>query len=318
MKYYNPQRGAQSMDGILERIEEKKEIFAGLMKNPDNRSELMKWMLTELTYTSNAIEGNTLTRRETALTLEENITSGAKPLVDYIEAKNHGEAFRFVVECAGKTEKISENLILDVHRKILQGIDNSNAGGYRSVRVRISGSRTTLPNPLKVPELMTEFVEKLSKSRESTPIKAIEAHYSLVAIHPFTDGNGRTARLLMNLILLSDGYAPLIVRVRDRKRYIDSLENKRYLPFMLRALDRSHGTAIDLIGSDVQISEKLITIGKLAKLSGVPVSTLRHWISCGKLTPIGRTQSDYMLFPKEQAAEIGKIVGQKNRSRFSQ
>ncbi|MDR1413947.1 MAG: Fic family protein [Puniceicoccales bacterium] len=202
MKYYKPQRKAQSANGILERIEEKKEILSGLMKNPDSKSELMKWMLTELTYTSNAIEGNTLTRRETALTLEENITSGSKPLVDYLEAKNHGEAFRFIVECAERAEKISENLILDIHRKILQGIDNSNTDGYRSVRVRISGSRTVLPNPLKVPELMAEFVEKLSKSQESMPIKAIEAHYSLVAIHPFIDGNGRTARLLMNLMLL--------------------------------------------------------------------------------------------------------------------
>jgi Fic family protein len=297
------------VDGILKKIEEKRKILADLMKNPANRAELMKWMLTELTYTSNAIEGNTLTRRETALTLEENITSEPKPLVDYLEAKNHGEAFRFVVECAEKAEKISENLILDIHRKILQGIDNCNAGGYHSVRVRISGSRTVLPNPLKISELMAEFVEKLSKLRESTPVKAIGAHYSLVAIHPFTDGNGRTARLLMNLMLLANGYAPLIVRVRDRKRYIDSLENRHYLTFMLRALDRSHGAAIDLIGSDVQISEKLITIGKLAKLSGVPVSTLRYWVSDGKLSPIARTQSDYMLFPREQVAEIGKIVG---------
>ncbi|MDR1595505.1 MAG: Fic family protein [Puniceicoccales bacterium] len=207
------------VDEILKKIEEKRRILADFLKNPSNKAELVKWLTTELTYTSNAIEGNTLTRRETALTIEENITSGSKPLVDYIEAKNHGEAFRFVVECAEKKERISENSILHIHRLILQGIDNANAGGYRSVRVRISGSRTVLPNPLKVTELMADFVAKLAQSVANTPIKAIEAHYSLVAIHPFTDGNGRTARLLMNLILLADGYAPLIIRPRDRKHY---------------------------------------------------------------------------------------------------
>jgi Fic family protein len=295
------------MDEILQKIEEKRRRLVDLLKNSANKAELMKWLITELTYTSNAIEGNTLTRRETALTIEENITSGSKPLVDYMEAKNHGEAFRFIVKCAERNEKISENLILNIRRLILQGIDNTNAGGYRSVRVRISGSQTILPNPLKIPELMANFVAKLVKSEESIPIRAIEAHYSLVAIHPFTDGNGRTARLMMNLILLVGGYAPLIIRPRDRKHYIDSLEKKHYLPFMLKMLERSHRAAIDLIEKDMPDSEKLIKIGELARLSSIPVSTLRYWISEGKINPIARTQSDYMLFSPEQVAEIKKI-----------
>jgi Fic family protein len=299
------------MDEILQKIEEKKQVLINFLKNSDNQVELMKWLITELTYTSNAIEGNTLIRRKTALTIEESITSGSKPLLDYIEAKNHGEAFRFITTCAEKNEKISEDLILNIHRLILQGIDNSNAGGYRSVRVRISGSQTVLPNPLKVPKLMANFITKLVQSEENTPIKAIEAHYSMVAIHPFIDGNGRTARLLMNLILLADGYAPLIIRPRDRKRYIDSLENKHYLPFMLRALERSHIAAIDLLENDVPALNKLIKIGELAQLSDIPISTLRYWISEGKISPIARTQSDYMLFSPEQVADIKKI----NRAR---
>lgn len=96
-------------------------------------------------------------------------------------------------------------MILEIHKIILSGIGNKNAGFYRSVRVRISDSRTILPNPIKVPNLMEDFYSRLLNSNEAPVIKAIEAHYRLVSIHPFTDENGRTARLLMNLIFLRGG-----------------------------------------------------------------------------------------------------------------
>ena len=162
---------------------------------------IIKWLRVELTYTSNHIEGNTLTREETALSVEEGLTSGSKSIKDYLEAKNHAEAFDYIVSLTNQEKINYEDIILKIHSLILNGIDDNNRGRYRNVRVRIAGTDVVLPNPLKVPDLMRGFAEKLDKKPDSL-LKAFEAHYKLVEIHPFIDGNGRTARLLMNLILI--------------------------------------------------------------------------------------------------------------------
>ena len=177
-----------------------------------------RWFLIELTYTSNALEGNTLTRLETAVVVEKGLTVGGKSLVEHLEATNHAGALRKVVEIArSQVHSLTEHTLLDLHAMILHGIDDANAGRYRSIPVRISGSRVVLPNPAKVPGLMSEFFGELSAMKGSHPVElAAEAHYRLVTIHPFIDGNGRTARLLMNLILLQHGYPPALIRKRDR------------------------------------------------------------------------------------------------------
>ena len=300
---------------MLDAVKEKKTKLAKLLKNKQNQAVLDKWLKTELAYTSNAIEGNTLTRKETALVIEEGITGGIKPLKDYIEAQNHAKAFDFILGEFANHKVTSENTVLEIHKIILNGINDADAGSYRSVRVYISGSRTVLPNPMKVPDLMAEFGKWL-RNIEISAEKAIEAHYKLVTIHPFVDGNGRTARLLMNLILLQAGYCPIIIRPRDRKRYLNILENRQtkeetepYNKFMLEALNRSLDAVIDLLDvekEDIAI-EKLMTIGKFAKFVGLPVSTIRYWVEIGKLKPTARTKSDYMLFSKDQKKDIKSL-----------
>ncbi|MBR0212733.1 MAG: Fic family protein, partial [Alphaproteobacteria bacterium] len=193
------------MNELLKNIAENKTKLSDLLKNKDNRDVLYNWLKTELTYTSNAIEGNTLTRRETTLAIEENITSGSKPISHYVEAVNHAKAFELIMDLAKKKHTIDNNDVLQIHSCILSGIDNANAGCFRKVPVRISGSRTVLPNPLKVPDLMEQFNHWLKTTDEEIILKAINAHYRLVTIHPFKDGNGRTARLLMNLMLMQSG-----------------------------------------------------------------------------------------------------------------
>ena len=141
-----------------------KKRLDALLKNRENRVVLNRWLKTELAYTSNAIEGNTLTRKETARAIEEHCTSGAKPIKDYLEARNHAAAFDFILEQAAKKGGVDEGVVLKIHALVLSGIDGANAGRYRSVRVRLLGSRTILPNPLKVPELMREFDQWLSTS----------------------------------------------------------------------------------------------------------------------------------------------------------
>lgn len=300
------------MEKLLQEIEQNKKELCAFLKNAQNRSVLNQWLKVELTYTSNAIEGNTLTRKETTLAIEENISSGSKPINYYLEARNHAKAYDFIVSLTKEEseEEIDEKVILQIHRLILSGIDEANAGFYRSVRVRIMGSNTVLPNPLRVPELMEDFSKWLMSKNDDSVLKAIEAHYRLVSIHPFIDGNGRTARLLMNLMLLRSNYCPIIIRPIDRKRYLSVLETRQtkenesepYFRFMLTALNKSFKTIInslDVAKEDVD-PKKLLTISKFAKLVGVPVSTIRYWVEIGKLKPHSYRESGYMLFDPSQ------------------
>lgn len=296
------------MQEIYDKIARNKAKLEELLKIPQNANIINKWLKTELAYTSNAIEGNTLTRRETALVIEEEITSSPKPINDYLEARNHAKAYEYILELAEKNVLPTESIILNLHKLILSGIDDLNAGFYRAVRVRISGSQTILPNPLKVPELMQNFAKWLLTSQDNPIHKAIETHYRLVSIHPFIDGNGRTARLLMNLILIENGFAPIIIRPIDRRRYLSSLESYQlsnncdsYYKFMLNALNRSLKMLIDLVDTQKpEVHDKLMTISKFAKLVGVPVSTIRYWIEIGKVKPISYTPAGYALFSAEQ------------------
>lgn len=295
------------MQKLLLEIETNREKLVQLLKNKNNKNEFNKWLKTELTYTSNAIEGNTLTRKETQLVIEENLTSSSKPLRNYIEAVNHAKAFCKILELIENNSGLDERTVLDIHRIILIGLDDTNAGFYRNCRVRISGSNTILPNPLKVPELMEEFYKWLKEDLELEPLTAIMAHLKFVSIHPFTDGNGRTARLLMNALLLKYGYAPIIVRPTDRKKYLSSIENyqtkndtETYTKLMLRLLNRSIKFAINMFDSEtVNNQDKLLTISKYANYKGVPVSTIRYWVEIGKIKPTSYTNAGYMLFEKD-------------------
>src|SRR3989344_2532416 len=166
---------------------------------------LNEWFRIELTYTSNAIEGNTLTRQETALVVEEGITVQGKSIQEHLEAINHAKAFDFIQKelILKERKNITQQNILNIHSLILHKINNTDAGRYRTTAVRLRGSQTILPNPLKVPQLMDEFMQWLQGSNTDHPVKiAADAHYKLVTIHPFVDGNGRTARVLLNLLLL--------------------------------------------------------------------------------------------------------------------
>ncbi len=182
------------------KLTEKKEILnkhrpfdAALVKN------LEEWFRIELTYTSNAIEGNTLTRAETAMVVEKGLTIGGKSIVEHLEAANTAAALDFAKEqIKRKPSELKEKDVLKIHEIIVSGINKEDAGLYRRVPVRISGSAVVLPNPKKVQDLMNEFFSWLKKETKLHAVKlAAEAHYRLVTIHPFVDGNGRTASLLI-------------------------------------------------------------------------------------------------------------------------
>jgi len=221
----------ETLKKLLEELKTKKQeldrhrpLPAVLIKN------LSQWFNVELTYTSNAIEGNTLTRSETGVVVEKGLTVAGKTVKEHLEALNHGIALSFVEKklICKKRNQVTLDDILNIHGLILRTIDDENAGVYRTVAVRIAGSPVVLPNPLKVPELMDDFISWLHNATGNPVIISADAHLKFVGIHPFVDGNGRTARLLMNVLLMQEGYPPVIIRPEDRVNYIDSLE-KAYL-----------------------------------------------------------------------------------------
>ena len=286
---------------------------------------LDEWFKVELTFTSNAIEGSTLTRRETALVIEKGLTVAGKSLREHIEASNHAKALDLVQRLAsGKTTAIVAKDILAIHEIILRGVDDENSGRYRTVPVRISGSAVIVPNPRKVPELMDAFHDWLAGENGLHPVAlAGEAHYRLVTIHPFIDGNGRTARLLMNLILMMHGYPPAIIRKRERLAYISALEKAQlggskhdFETLIAKAADRSldillsaaKGETADYakLGGDVD-HLPLMKIGELAKATGETVPTIRFWTKEGLLQAAETTASGYHLYAPDMAARCAEI-----------
>lgn len=185
---------------------------------------LQKYYDVELTFTSNAIEGNTLTRRETAEVIEHGITVGGKPIKDHLEAVDHYDAVQWMRMIASSGTVLGESIVCELHARIVARSRPEIAGIYSPYARRIAGSAVVFPNPLKIPDLMRRYGRELGQTA-LTPEAAYDAHFRLTAIHPFGDGNGRTARLLMNLMLIRGGYPPVAVRPEDRKRYLDALEH---------------------------------------------------------------------------------------------
>lgn len=203
----------------------KKEIDARRPLSAFALRQLKEYYRVGLTYASNALEGNSLTETETKIVLEDGITIGGKQLKDHFEAIGHGEAYDLLYKLA-KLPGITEKNILNLHRLFYFRIDPPNAGRYRKVGVVITGSSVELPRPAELKGLMGELVASMQAQRSSLhPIEfASLFHIGLANIHPFVDGNGRTARLVMNLALLQAGYPITIVPPVLRSEYLEALK----------------------------------------------------------------------------------------------
>jgi Fic family protein len=221
-------------------------------------AQLQKHYDVELTYTSNAIEGNTLSLRETAEVIEHGITVGGKSLREHLEAVDHYDALQWVRALAAASTPLDEATICELHRRIVLRSQPAIAGIYARLPRRIAGSPVVFPNPAKIPQLMEEFDSWLKVAPSDSPA-AFEGHFRLTAIHPFGDGNGRTARLLMNLMLIRGGYPPVAVRPEDRKAYLDALERgslaedlSPFQTFMHRRLDATLGEYLSALQEALQ------------------------------------------------------------------
>lgn len=302
-----------------ELTKKKKELDKFLPLPKELANNLEEWYKVELTYTSNAIEGNTLTRQETAeiITKQGGAVISGKSLTDQLEARNHGHAVELVKKLALQFKShqfITEENIKAVHKIILTGIDDFWAGRYRQSEVFIRGSQVQFPLPAKVPELMDSFVRWLTSQQGIHSVKvAAEAHSRLVSIHPFIDGNGRTARLLMNLILTINGYPAAVVNDTDRVKYLAALEKAQlggnaegYYNLIYSAVGRSLDFYLHAVKNKPLVSktQKSLTIGQLAKETGESIATIRFWTREDLLKISGKTPGGYQLYSLDQITKV--------------
>jgi Fic family protein len=214
------------MKNIFQEIDAlQKEIHSYRPLKADFLKQIKEYYKIGLTYTSNALEGNTLTESETKIVLEEGITIGGKLLKDHLEAVGHGDAYDFLYTLV-RPKSILEKDIKELHKLFFSRIDEKNSGKYRKNKAIITGSKYSLPKPDELPSLMRKLIPRIRKLRkERHPVEAAALiHKEFVFIHPFIDGNGRVARLLMNLLLLQENFNITVIPPVTRSEYIDALE----------------------------------------------------------------------------------------------
>jgi Fic family protein len=203
----------------------------------------------EMTYNSNAIEGNRLSLKETYFVISQGLTIKGKSLKDHLEAKDHHEAIEYLYDLVEHNKKhtFSSALIRQLQQLVVKETDPKFAGFYRVGNVGITGSSHKPPEAHEVPHLMSELVLWVTaNTKKLHPVElAAIVHHKLVHIHPFNDGNGRTARLVMNVLLMRVGYPLAVILKNDRKKYYDTLEqadkgnNKPFVVFVAQAVERS-------------------------------------------------------------------------------
>ncbi|MGB3368176.1 MAG: Fic family protein [Acidaminobacteraceae bacterium] len=232
----------------IDEMKEKIDTYRPFSKNISK--SLHDKLIVEWTYNSNAIEGNTLTMSETKVVLE-GITVGGKSVVEHLETINHREAIIFIEELIQSKEQFSEWNLKNIHSLILRGIDNDNAGKYRVENVLISGAKHIPPKHYDLDYLMQKFIHEYQKEwNDIHPVaKATLLHGEFVIIHPFIDGNGRTARLLLNFELMKYGYTPIIITNERRAEYYAVVDHAH--------TTMNYGPFISLISEFLIESEKL-------------------------------------------------------------
>lgn len=253
----------------------------------DSLQKLKEEIRLQHTNHSNAIEGNTLTLFETKLILEDGITIGGKSLKEHLEALNNANAFDLIEELAKNNKEISHENIQKIHEIVIQGI-LKDAGKYRTQNVRIVGSQKTPPDFLKIPGLIDDLIKNVNKNSLNPIIIASFLHHKFAEIHPFTDGNGRVARLLCNLYLIKKGYPIIVVRKENRAKYYKflNLADKGNLSpfanFIAKAIDESLMHYMAIFGG----KDELIPLKELTEISRYSQQYLSLRARQGKLDAV--------------------------------
>ncbi|MBU1019290.1 MAG: Fic family protein [Patescibacteria group bacterium] len=256
---------------IQKRLQDKLKQLSSLRPLPPSAvKKLREKFEVEMTYNSNAIEGNSLTERETFLVLNEGITIKNKPLKDHLEATNHKEALEYLYDLVGhdKQNTVSEHLIKNLHQIITKETEKDWAGRYRNAKVIIGGARHQPPDAMQIPNLMNELITWISTNQQNLhPVElAAILHHKFTHIHPFFDGNGRTGRLLMNIIIMQAGYPLTIILKNDRKKYYQVLtaadegDCQPLIEFITKNVERSLAIYLDTLTPSSKKTEIYISL----------------------------------------------------------
>ncbi|TMC18416.1 MAG: Fic family protein [Chloroflexi bacterium] len=248
MRYEPIESGLRMEKRLAERLARKKaQLDEHRPLRPGILARLHEDLRVRLTYHSNAIEGNSLTLKETQIVVEEGITIGGHSIREHLEATNHAGAYDLLRQLTDKGTRITIETILELHTLVLHDL-NPTAGQFRQVAVYIRGSDLVTPHYSQVPDLMRQWVNWVNNvdmnSADYDPVvRAAIAHHGFAMVHPFEDGNGRVGRLLLNMQLLRDGYAPAFL-LRDWKG--------RYLTALLAADKGAYTPIVNLVGQAVE------------------------------------------------------------------
>ena len=255
--------------------------------------KLRKQFELEMTYNSNAIEGNCLTLKETFLVVNEGLTIKGKPLKDHLEAKGHSEALEYLYELTAKDKPapLTERVIREFNVIVMRNIDQEWAGRYRNSNVIIGGATHTPPEAFEVPQLMQELISWVNNDgRNLHPVElAAVFHHRFVHIHPFFDGNGRTTRLAMNVVLLRAGFPLVVILKNDRGRYyrlLGEADRGNLVPFgrfIAQAVQRTLDIYLKVLTPTHKTKEKFITLADLADSSSFSAKYLNLLARTGKL-----------------------------------
>lgn len=279
---------------MQKRLDEKLSLLNSLRPLPSSAvRKLREQFGLEMTYNSNAIEGNSLTLKETFFVINEGLTIKGKPLKDHLEAKSHTEALEYLYELVDKDKgnTLSERLIRELNQIVMRDIDKEWAGRYRNSSVIIGGANHTPPDAVEVSKLMQELIDWMRQNRKKLhPVElAAILHHRLANIHPFFDGNGRTSRLVMNIILMQAGFPLVVILKNDRKRYYRSLaeaDKGNYTPFVLfiaQAVQRSLDIYLKALTPSRKKKEQFISLAELAKDSRFTEKYLNLLARSGRL-----------------------------------
>lgn len=279
---------------LIKRIDQKYQILQSMRPLPSSIVNKLRAQLSlELTFNSNAIEGNKLTLKETYLVINDGLTVKGKSLKDHLEAKNHDEAVHFLYDLIERQRRhtISEHTIRSLQQLIIKNIEDSEARRYRQGDVMITVSKHRPPAAFEIPKLMKEFIVWIKKNiSRMHPVEfAAIAHHRLVHIHPFADGNGRTSRLFMNLLLIQKGYPMVIILKNDRQKYYRALEKadggkfEDLQKFIAQAVERSMNIYLKAIHSSSNIEDRLVPLSQLSRHSSFSEKYINLLARSGKL-----------------------------------
>ncbi|MFA6258046.1 MAG: Fic family protein [Candidatus Paceibacterota bacterium] len=309
---------------ILKRIEDKLVVLKKARPFPPYLvNKLREQFSIEMNYNSNAIEGNTLTLRETMLVLQQGITVKGKSLKDHLEVKNQAKAIEYLYEVVNSKKDIplSEMLIRNLHSLVVQNIDGVEEGSYRTYDVRITGSKHNPPPAFEVSHRMKDLLDwyKENKNKLDIITLATEFKHRFVYIHPFSDGNGRVSRIILNIILMKLGYPIVVILKNDRAKYYKALQKadkgkiEDLILFVSQAVERSLDLYIKAIKNSTK-ENTLLPLSKIASQTKYGAEYLGLLVRTGKIAGVKEGRNWKTSLDAIQRYEMNLIRKSKKKS----